>query len=162
MELQSRPTDDPAQWDIDRVVEELCMAEGLYCFYEPGRLPADFEEQLRYNQIDGNQLFHKIKDARRQELFFQAIRIDKFTLQAKSRKFESITGEEISTASKRKGDEAKELSTTTSPTYAPAIKRDSGLANYNILYYDELEPILNYEVCAFNFLNHNTRSCVGH
>ncbi|KAI8622932.1 hypothetical protein F5Y19DRAFT_483273 [Xylariaceae sp. FL1651] len=200
MEPLAHATDDPAQWDTDCVVRELCTAEGSRRFYKPGRLPADFEKQLRYNEIDGNQLVYEINDARRQDLFFQAMGIEKFAqktflinciekLQAERRPSENIAGEGSSTAGKRKCDEVHiEVLSTTSPTSTPATKRrrlqpqlvmtlgeaslqrrqaggyfrDSGLANYDILHYDEPGSTTEYDVCEFSFFHNDVAVHVGH
>ncbi|KAI0111478.1 hypothetical protein F4814DRAFT_460735 [Daldinia grandis] len=71
--------DDPADWSTARVVQELCTIDGSRRLRDGGiRLPADLEDRLRYHEIDGKQLVHETKDNRRQELFFEAIGIDKF------------------------------------------------------------------------------------
>ncbi|ORY66317.1 uncharacterized protein BCR38DRAFT_408269 [Pseudomassariella vexata] len=72
--------DDPAEWSVVRIVQELCTTEGSRRLRDGDfSLPDNFEERIRYYEIDGKQLVHEIKDHRRQDLFFQAMDIDKFT-----------------------------------------------------------------------------------
>ncbi|KAI3326479.1 hypothetical protein HD806DRAFT_409321 [Xylariaceae sp. AK1471] len=124
MEPPPHVPDEPVRWDTDRVVQELCTAKGSWGLYKPGGLPARLEEQLREHEIDGHQLVHEIKNNRRQDLFFEAMRITKFAqktfllnciekLQATTEILETIPArKQSSAAGKRTQDAGEELSIT--------------------------------------------------
>ncbi|KAI1322073.1 hypothetical protein F5Y16DRAFT_55548 [Xylariaceae sp. FL0255] len=178
--------DDPALWDINRVVQEFCTAEGSRHFYIPERLPASFEEQLRHNQVDGAQLVHEVRDSRRRDLLFEAMGINKFAqktfliniieiLQAESRQINSVSGKrkraEVETALiEVQGRKRRKVQPqlVIPPRGLGYLRRknhgyfwDSGLSNYDILHDDQSSSTTGHEVCGFSSFN-DTAIPVGH